>query len=453
MIRNEDSEKEILEELKCGICLDLLVDPTSLSCGHTVCRYCLAQWWFKAKKKNCPQCRHEWSSFPKINVTLRNTINSLYSSEVTEKTIQLSDDPLYHNILGRFEALGENEGHTRSTSSNFSWTAFSVLVAVVIGVIVIVNLGIKNFGSSEKDLKSKSLERWTAQNVGVWVASLGDWAKPYQENFVNAGINGDLLKLLSHEELADSKINMTTLVHRKMFLLQLDELKSSLPASTFDIWSYKERQNEMAMFIMLGIREFPRATIAYLYLFNYWDVFLPFFFSSTSNNHGHPIRELLEMDSDPTIGQWLEFLPWYLVAPYGLIAKFASHFMEQHYWTARFIMLHALFMTLTEFSKFPSLLNINMLRKVHIKAIKYFTYVLISSLVFKLFWSFVPSFIADCIFYWILYVSPFDATNRLLKRVWRRRNQPNAAQHQHGDSADSMSRQWSFDIQWHSHTN
>ena len=62
---------EPIDDLKCGICFELLLDPTSLTCGHTICRYCLAQWWYRSKKKSCPQCRQEWMSLPKVNVSLR----------------------------------------------------------------------------------------------------------------------------------------------------------------------------------------------------------------------------------------------------------------------------------------------------------------------------------------------------------------------------------------------
>ena len=82
---------------------------------------------------------------------------------------------------------------------------------------------------------------------------------------------------------------------------------------------------------------------------------------------------------------------------------------------------------------------------MHVKIMKYFGFVLLSSLFFKLFWSFVPMFIADCIFYWMLYVSPFDAANRLIKRMLlasRRRNAQNNTARAVEDSG------WQFDINW-----
>lgn len=42
--------------LECGICLSLLCEPISLSCGHTYCRICLVK-SLRQHKKQCPGCR------------------------------------------------------------------------------------------------------------------------------------------------------------------------------------------------------------------------------------------------------------------------------------------------------------------------------------------------------------------------------------------------------------
>ena len=59
------------EDFKCNICFEVLLEPTTLTCGHSFCRFCLAQWWISSKKSNCPVCREVWEGLPKVNVTLR----------------------------------------------------------------------------------------------------------------------------------------------------------------------------------------------------------------------------------------------------------------------------------------------------------------------------------------------------------------------------------------------
>ena len=63
-------------------------------------------------------------------------IKSLYAQELNEKTEQLSSDRMYHDVLQKFEMLGENEERSRSTRG-ISWTAFCILVAGSIGIIVV----------------------------------------------------------------------------------------------------------------------------------------------------------------------------------------------------------------------------------------------------------------------------------------------------------------------------
>jgi hypothetical protein len=47
----------VLEEqdLECGVCFNLLVEPICIPCGHTFCRLCLEQAF--AVKRTCPFCR------------------------------------------------------------------------------------------------------------------------------------------------------------------------------------------------------------------------------------------------------------------------------------------------------------------------------------------------------------------------------------------------------------
>ena len=58
-------------DFTCGCCYEVLVQPTSLICGHSFCRLCLAQWHQQSRKSECPVCRQRWDGCPKINLILR----------------------------------------------------------------------------------------------------------------------------------------------------------------------------------------------------------------------------------------------------------------------------------------------------------------------------------------------------------------------------------------------
>jgi hypothetical protein len=49
-----------VEDVACPICLEILVAPVTLQCGHTFCAHC-AQTWSRAsgRKALCPVCRQQ----------------------------------------------------------------------------------------------------------------------------------------------------------------------------------------------------------------------------------------------------------------------------------------------------------------------------------------------------------------------------------------------------------
>ncbi|CAJ1063264.1 tripartite motif-containing protein 16-like [Xyrichtys novacula] len=55
------------ESLSCSICLDLLKDPVTVSCGHSFCMSCIQSYWDTEDEKkiySCPQCRETFRPRP-----------------------------------------------------------------------------------------------------------------------------------------------------------------------------------------------------------------------------------------------------------------------------------------------------------------------------------------------------------------------------------------------------
>ena len=68
-------DDDVPESMKCVLCLQLLLDPASLSCGHTFCQVCLVRMKMTlpspTNSNRCPMCRKPWTDLPAVNISFR----------------------------------------------------------------------------------------------------------------------------------------------------------------------------------------------------------------------------------------------------------------------------------------------------------------------------------------------------------------------------------------------
>ncbi|XP_046729650.1 tripartite motif-containing protein 16-like [Silurus meridionalis] len=74
------------DQFICLVCLDLLKDPVTVSCGHSFCKECINHHWNQEDQKgvySCPQCRDTFTARP---VLLRNTMLAEVVEKLKKKT-------------------------------------------------------------------------------------------------------------------------------------------------------------------------------------------------------------------------------------------------------------------------------------------------------------------------------------------------------------------------------
>ncbi|XP_007246144.2 bifunctional apoptosis regulator-like [Astyanax mexicanus] len=423
----EEDEELPQQEFLCHCCYQVLVDPTTLTCGHTFCRHCLAQCFLTSLKKECPECRQIWWSFPKINILFRDLVQKHFGADVEKRKQIIQADPAVAQALLVLKLSEQVEPVTircirappvqwrpwLGTGGLFS----GVLIALTILAAVFLVFHWSGGDSKVELLVKKPLGAWSTEEVNMWMENLGAWASPYRDTFSREQVNGRLLNVLSEQDLLKPPYSIVNQLHRRALLKEVQivqELGFKRPQT---LWEYKALHRGKSLFLLLSMINSPRLTILYIYAFDYYDSFLPLIHISCpsvtkSSDDGLSFRNLQE---PPDWAQWAEFLVKLCLLPYQLLADFAWDWLDVHYWTSLFVIWNAFLLTLREARLLRLLWGRTDLRSVLKMAGWHVLGTALGWLNWIILWPFVPQFVCNLFFYWALYFLPLNNTFTLIQ--------------------------------------
>ncbi|KAE8579792.1 hypothetical protein XENTR_v10024184 [Xenopus tropicalis] len=417
-----------VSEFSCHCCYDILVNPTTLNCGHSFCRHCLALWWVSSKKTECPECRNTWEGFPKVNILLRDVIEKLFPDAIQQKYKDVEGN---HEIIHALQAFNNYGNEQNQTSTGMQGNQprgggfFSGVLTALTSVAVVLLVYHWSSRESEQDLLvHKPVAKWTAEEVVLWLEQLGPWASHYKDLFLSGRVNGRLLITLAEEEFSKNPYSIENSSHKKAILMELDRVKTLGVKPPQNLWEYKAVNPGKSLFLLYALKSSPRLSMLYLYLFDYAETFLPFIHTTCPLQEEQKEQEedlfakFIDLQ-DPTWRQWREFLVKYVFLPYQLIAEFAWDWLELHYWTSRFIIVNAMLLTVLESFSFWNLWSRRELKNLPQLMWRHFWNMSTHGIFVAIFWPVIPQFVCNCFFYWALYFNPIINIDLVVKEIRR----------------------------------
>ncbi|XP_043093267.1 bifunctional apoptosis regulator-like isoform X3 [Puntigrus tetrazona] len=355
---DEDMEELSAPEFVCHCCYDVLVDPTTLNCGHSFCRHCLAEWLHSSQRNECPECRERWQGFPRINILLRDAAEKKFPDKIKRRRTALQSDQRFHYFLQIFQKYGQ-----------------------------------------------KPINRWKPHDVILWVEHLGPWSNQYRETFHKAQINGSFLAHLRDEELSAFPFHVKNPSHRQVILEEIRKIKDHKVKLPQNLWEYKAANLGKSLFLQFGLREFPRVTFLYLYLFDYEDTFLPFIHTCCPAYITNAMQDIPpdHVPQEPSQRQWVEFRVKVCLMPYLLLVDFAWQWLSVHCWISWIVIGNSMVMSVMEYVYVWTLWRRRQMRTlpktILQKTLNMFFVVLL--------WPLMPQFFCDFEFYCGLFFSSF----------------------------------------------
>ncbi|XP_075253728.1 uncharacterized protein LOC142345536 [Convolutriloba macropyga] len=246
---DEDAASLVPDVFKCSICFEILLEPTTINCGHSFCRICLAR-WFEARKLArqsfiCPECRKQWAAYPEVDYSLRDAMEIWYSDLLDARKRNLTNED--RSVLARFRAIGpatfaQFGGIGRPILNRripLNWRGMQFILALLMNaalilgiillslVVMLVAPGPDLDDELQKDESRIDISQWTVNDVDLWLDSLGPWMEPYRPAFREAKIDGSWLLILDEDLIGMGPLNVDNKLVARRLYYAIVELKNA----------------------------------------------------------------------------------------------------------------------------------------------------------------------------------------------------------------------------------
>ncbi|CAG5135813.1 unnamed protein product [Candidula unifasciata] len=393
---------DVAEEFTCSVCFLLLVQPTTLTCGHTLCRDCLARWYFTSLRKTCPLCNQSFQGHPLINTSIRNMITKMFPLQLEEREKELAK---HHSNITKFdkELMQETNHKPDEAQGGGGCGSFCAGAALVICAFLIAYIAWYWQHSATNLLVLKPVQFWRSQDVVLWLEDM-PWASSYANMSRENSIDGNMLLSMDGESLTQL-LNVTDATHRRALLFAINRLKHEGVKVPSSLWEYKALYPAQCQFLVHGMKGFPRTALFYMWMYYYDELFLPFAMATIpSVSHEGNVSIPLIPEQGLSMSQWTSFIFYAVVLPHWLVVLLAYQ-MFSHYFITPIIVIG----TAAMYQVWEIVEWIILYKQCLSTYLKLYVKQMMQLVIFMVIWPVIPWFICDAIFYISLYLWPFYA--------------------------------------------
>ncbi|KAL7846204.1 hypothetical protein AOLI_G00243960 [Acnodon oligacanthus] len=116
--RSRERDALFQDQLRCGVCRQLLTDPVSVTCGHSFCRQCIDSYWDKSSPSGdfaCPRCRKRSKMRPVLKPHMEESVKQdsyRPADDVLQRVLVRHKSSMKNKFERLFEGIRTQENKT-----------------------------------------------------------------------------------------------------------------------------------------------------------------------------------------------------------------------------------------------------------------------------------------------------------------------------------------------------